>query len=266
MKKAYTLFTGLAALVATASMAYAAVSAALPELNAPMRADAEKVYFNIPAETVNVSNGEYAGGARAEKTDTENPNVGNVKDGASATYYLDVTDESGYNVEFNFYRDWGNYADFTFTITDEATNTVEASTVYKFTGKGEYTIPLTGVVTVGKKTLKIVVGNVVINGSSSYIANWYNFTLSKQENASAIPSGYTLIPGTVSVEAGSYSSDRMLQGAGSTSPNVGNTTQGCWAEYKLYAGEEGGYAANIAFYWANTNEADIVFAVKDETT
>ncbi|MDE6611730.1 MAG: hypothetical protein K2K22_04125, partial [Muribaculaceae bacterium] len=315
MKKVYKLFVGLVGLAATASMAYAAVSAAAPEFNAPMRAADEatevSAYWSlglnedyngasasttVGADAIASTNLEISNLTKNRKRTcsevdftTYNPVEAYSDESAALTFTLTPAEGISFkptSIEFKSVRcgtDAGAVSaklirgTEEILLVDKVTPNRNGNSTSKPNPEGEpqwtrfsVSEPLA---TLAGSNEPVVLKIFVTGTNREYgfaHVGIYGTTVSEGGDTPVIPeipAGYAEIPGAIAVVDGSYSSANMLENAETATPNVGRVMQGSWAEYKVYATEEGGYAVNnIAFYWANGNEADIVFTVTDEQT
>ncbi len=133
---------------------------------------AEKTYYD-PISSIDLSRGDYS----TARYEDANNNVGNCKNGATATYraYNSITGYATINVGLKFY----NPGTITVTVTDAVTETVEQTKVLEITNdicKGYNTptpFPL-GNLTQG---LKIIKFTMAITGAT-YLCNYANLGIS----------------------------------------------------------------------------------------
>ncbi|MDE6156698.1 MAG: hypothetical protein K2F78_00975, partial [Muribaculaceae bacterium] len=228
--------------------------------------------FAVPESATTDDNYDFSGGIGVEGN-AGDKNFCNAYDGNAVIFKNVYAKQAGtYKAVIPVDYSYGN-SFIKITVADVATSLVEAEYNGLFTKNNSQweliDFDLTGTVTEG---LKNVTFAFTLGGGDRFAGNFKapEFVWTGEGEVvekPEIPAGYAEIPGAIAVVDGSYSSANMLQGNGTASPNVGNVMQGSWAEYKVYATEEGVYAVNnIAFYWANGNEADIVFTVTDEQT
>ncbi len=157
MKKVNKLFAGLVGIAATASMAYAAVSAAAPELNAPMRAASEAtVSWSLRSGLEDMS------GTSTSSSLTIAANLGSEvlpgdKNGANLTKEFDGTSMSSLHTASNvtLARVEGGYIEFTVTPTVSFT---PSNVSFEWLNKGFGDGRLDVVVEAGDVTKDLAVG------------------------------------------------------------------------------------------------------------
>lgn len=110
----------------------------------------------------------------------ENPgpgaNIGYAKDNCSGTVQFFCTEKGLYSGHFNFYW-YKDKGDVELTVTDIESGRVEASAMYRVDHVHEADILLMGLISTGKKELKLTFH--AVDGHGNYIANFYTPTFSK---------------------------------------------------------------------------------------
>jgi len=171
-------------------------AAAIMLAAAPMVMNAGKVQ-TIPG-TVSLGEGTYSGA----KTENNNDNVGYIKNGCYATYGLNCTEAGVYDMVFAVSRI--NGGTMTLTITDKATNKVEATTIWEIpmADNRDYidrTVRIADRIETGEKTLKLLFNS----DQSSWVCNYKAMTFTKYaENSASINS--LKVNGTAAEKGGTW--------------------------------------------------------------
>ncbi len=124
----------------------------------------------IPGELLPVATGnwEFSGSCKIE--DKTPPNFGSIKANAKISTNFFCTEEGAYAMDYNFTWNKAGYTSWIFfEVVDVESGATEAKAVYTFTDKGKARIPLKGVITTGRKTLKISFDD---KGHGQYITNF----------------------------------------------------------------------------------------------
>lgn len=138
---------------------------------------------DIPG-TISLKEGTYSGA----KTENNNDNVGYIKNGCYATYEINCTEAGVYDMVFPVSRINGGV--MTLTVTDKATKTVEATTVWEIpmSDNRDYidrTVRIADRISTGEKTLKLLFNS----DQSSWVCNYKAMTFTKYAENSASISG-----------------------------------------------------------------------------
>lgn len=145
----------------------------------PVTPEVPAGWASIPGTLLKVSadNWQCSGAYKIENPDSENPNFGSIKASAKLATNFFCTEEGAYAMNYNFTWNKSGFTTYiNFEVVDMESGVTEASTVYTFTDKGAATIPLKGVITTGKKTLKISFDD---KGHGQYVTNFAAPTFEK---------------------------------------------------------------------------------------
>ncbi len=119
-------------------------------------------------------------------------NIGYTTNGGFATYPFYCTEAGVYEIDIDF--NWfANAGDFIVTITDQATNKVEVNTTYTITEKHHAKYPLLGLITKGRKMLRVDAKSE--NGG--YLYNWTTPTFNKIGDSFAMVNDITVADASI---------------------------------------------------------------------
>lgn len=194
-------------------------------------------YTHVPGNNIDLNPGtnpttSHTGGCRYEDN---NDNVGNIKNGRSSTYHINVTRTGSFTMQMGISKYDGG--EMKVTITDEATSQIEVEQTFTIPASSNYAMQefvLSSPLTQGYKTMKLEYANT----TTGYVMNYKNLTLAYNYPVIASwdftdsTNGYEQVAGTaspfLSYYAGAYAYGNKDMFTLSTGGNKGhglNTAQ-----------------------------------------
>lgn len=220
----------------------------------------------IEESTNNTEAGWTIGGAI--KYDSQDGQFGSIKNGGwcSTNFFCDKAGAYNLVVPFKWDQSSGQNDDIRIEITDQTTGKKEIDQHYAFTGgRTEQTIPLEGVMTRGRKTIKFTFTSPGTGYITNIMAPTFNW-VSESYDSNKTPAGYLEMPGTLTISKTYWSENGLIiEKAETDTPNFGYASNGNSATAKVFCKEAGVYSANIDFY-AFYSVGDVTLEVTDEAT